>query len=143
MKPAFKRRKLSSRPVTPSSSYSNLAALNSPSLESTANRSHLLEAYPDPLLIFVNKGLEVSTNQLPIEIIADELSAEQARRACFLSGPSFAKESSSASDLVQAEHRTYLWVVNSHETSTDNRLHRFFLSRSGSQSFRAVSSGSP
>ncbi|KZV74910.1 glycerol-3-phosphate dehydrogenase [Peniophora sp. CONT] len=45
-----------------------------------------------PLLIFVNKGIETSTNQLTLEIIADACGKEIARQATFLSGPSFAKE---------------------------------------------------
>jgi len=45
-----------------------------------------------PLLIFVNKGIEISTQCMTLEIIADELGPEVARVATFLSGPSFAKE---------------------------------------------------
>ncbi len=46
----------------------------------------------DTLLIAANKGIEVSNKKLPIEIIADVLGKETARKAVFLSGPSFASE---------------------------------------------------
>ncbi|KDR85401.1 hypothetical protein GALMADRAFT_234257 [Galerina marginata CBS 339.88] len=45
-----------------------------------------------PLMIFVNKGIEVGTNALTLEIIADTCGAEIAKAAAFISGPSFAKE---------------------------------------------------
>ncbi|KAL5533965.1 hypothetical protein ACEPAG_425 [Sanghuangporus baumii] len=45
-----------------------------------------------PLLIFVNKGIEISTHSLTLEIIADACGPEVAKAATFLSGPSFAKE---------------------------------------------------
>lgn len=45
-----------------------------------------------PLLIFVNKGIEIKTRALTLEIIADTCGPEVARVATFLSGPSFAKE---------------------------------------------------
>ncbi|TFK77297.1 glycerol-3-phosphate dehydrogenase [Pluteus cervinus] len=45
-----------------------------------------------PLLIFVNKGIEVGTHALTLEIIADTCGADVARVATFISGPSFAKE---------------------------------------------------
>ncbi|KAF8215969.1 glycerol-3-phosphate dehydrogenase [Mycena galopus ATCC 62051] len=45
-----------------------------------------------PLLIFVNKGIEIGTNALTLEIIADTCGAEVAKAATFISGPSFAKE---------------------------------------------------
>jgi glycerol-3-phosphate dehydrogenase len=45
-----------------------------------------------PLLVFVNKGIEIDTQALTLEIIADTLGGEAARVATFLSGPSFAKE---------------------------------------------------
>ncbi|KAG5221061.1 Glycerol-3-phosphate dehydrogenase [Salix suchowensis] len=54
-----------------------------------------------PLLIFVNKGIEMGTNALTLEIIADTCGEHIARAATFIvsgSGPSFAKESSD--DLV-------------------------------------------
>ncbi|KAI0034141.1 glycerol-3-phosphate dehydrogenase [Vararia minispora EC-137] len=51
-----------------------------------------LDANNPPLLIFVNKGIETSTNQLTLEIIADTCGKDIARVAAFLSGPSFAKE---------------------------------------------------
>jgi hypothetical protein len=64
-----------------------------------------------PLLIFVNKGIEVGTNALTLEIIVDTCGPEVAKLATFIvslvpptlsitcppspyqSGPSFAKES--------------------------------------------------
>ncbi|KAE9400539.1 glycerol-3-phosphate dehydrogenase [Gymnopus androsaceus JB14] len=55
-----------------------------------------LHLHPDrekrPLLIFVNKGIEVGTHALTLEIIADTCGAEIAKAATFISGPSFAKE---------------------------------------------------
>ncbi|KAF8898951.1 glycerol-3-phosphate dehydrogenase [Infundibulicybe gibba] len=45
-----------------------------------------------PLLIFVNKGIEIGTHALTLEIIADTCGADIARAATFISGPSFAKE---------------------------------------------------
>ena len=45
-----------------------------------------------PLLIFVNKGIEISTHSLTLEVIADTCGPEVAKAATFLSGPSFAKE---------------------------------------------------
>jgi len=45
-----------------------------------------------PMLIFVNKGIEVGTNALTLEIIADTCGPEIAKAATFISGPSFAKE---------------------------------------------------
>ena len=45
-----------------------------------------------PLLIFVNKGIEIATRALTLEIIADTCGPEVAKVATFLSGPSFAKE---------------------------------------------------
>ncbi|KAJ4485913.1 6-phosphogluconate dehydrogenase [Lentinula aciculospora] len=45
-----------------------------------------------PLLIFVNKGIEIGTQALTLEIIADTCGAEIAKAATFISGPSFAKE---------------------------------------------------
>ncbi|PPQ64490.1 hypothetical protein CVT26_002029 [Gymnopilus dilepis] len=45
-----------------------------------------------PLLIFVNKGIEVGTNALTLEIIADTCGPDIAKAATFISGPSFAKE---------------------------------------------------
>jgi len=45
-----------------------------------------------PLLIFVNKGIEISTQSLTLEIIADVCGPKIAKLATFISGPSFAKE---------------------------------------------------
>ncbi|KAJ6504381.1 glycerol-3-phosphate dehydrogenase [Mycena vulgaris] len=45
-----------------------------------------------PLLIFVNKGIEVGTDALTLEIIADTCGSDVAKAATFISGPSFAKE---------------------------------------------------
>ena len=63
-----------------------------------------------PLLIFVNKGIEIGTHALTLEIVADTCGPEVAKAATFIvrrplfhdqqifsvraqSGPSFAKES--------------------------------------------------
>ncbi|KAJ7651710.1 glycerol-3-phosphate dehydrogenase [Mycena polygramma] len=51
-----------------------------------------LHKTPLPLLIFVNKGIEIGTDALTLEIIADTCGAEVAKAATFISGPSFAKE---------------------------------------------------
>ncbi|PCH33895.1 NAD-dependent glycerol-3-phosphate dehydrogenase [Wolfiporia cocos MD-104 SS10] len=45
-----------------------------------------------PLLIFVNKGIEIATHALTLEIIVDTCGPEIAKQATFISGPSFAKE---------------------------------------------------
>lgn len=45
-----------------------------------------------PLLIFVNKGIEISTHALTLEIITDTLGADAAKASTFISGPSFADE---------------------------------------------------
>ncbi|KAI0688677.1 NAD-dependent glycerol-3-phosphate dehydrogenase [Cytidiella melzeri] len=45
-----------------------------------------------PLLIFVNKGIEIGTQALTLDIIADTCGPKVARVATFISGPSFAKE---------------------------------------------------
>ncbi|KAJ7070807.1 glycerol-3-phosphate dehydrogenase [Mycena amicta] len=45
-----------------------------------------------PLLIFVNKGIEIGTDALTLEIIADTCGPDIAKAATFISGPSFAKE---------------------------------------------------
>ncbi|KZT05835.1 NAD-dependent glycerol-3-phosphate dehydrogenase [Laetiporus sulphureus 93-53] len=45
-----------------------------------------------PLLIFVNKGIEISTHALTLEIIVDTCGPDIAKVAAFISGPSFAKE---------------------------------------------------
>ncbi|KAJ3046647.1 hypothetical protein HK097_000666 [Rhizophlyctis rosea] len=47
---------------------------------------------PDHLLIFVNKGIEISTGLLPSDIAIDVLGMEMGARAVFMSGPSFAIE---------------------------------------------------
>ncbi|KAH9944171.1 NAD-dependent glycerol-3-phosphate dehydrogenase [Epithele typhae] len=51
-----------------------------------------LEGRKLPLLIFVNKGIEIKTRALTLEIIADTCGPEIAKVATFISGPSFAKE---------------------------------------------------
>ncbi|KAG6886987.1 hypothetical protein C0992_001339 [Termitomyces sp. T32_za158] len=51
-----------------------------------------LDAKKMPLLIFVNKGIEIGTQALTLEIIADTCGPEVAKKATFISGPSFAKE---------------------------------------------------
>ncbi|KAI0673384.1 NAD-dependent glycerol-3-phosphate dehydrogenase [Trametes maxima] len=45
-----------------------------------------------PLLIFVNKGIEINTRALTLEIIADTCGPAIAKVATFISGPSFAAE---------------------------------------------------
>ncbi|GBE77793.1 NAD-dependent glycerol-3-phosphate dehydrogenase [Sparassis crispa] len=45
-----------------------------------------------PLFIFVNKGIEIGTRALTLEIIADTCGPDIAKVATFISGPSFAKE---------------------------------------------------
>ncbi|KAF8665456.1 hypothetical protein AX16_000474 [Volvariella volvacea WC 439] len=61
-------------------------------------RENLLILHPQlntdhmPLLIFVNKGIEIGTDALTLEIIADTCGPDVAKAATFISGPSFAKE---------------------------------------------------
>ncbi|KZP22932.1 NAD-dependent glycerol-3-phosphate dehydrogenase, partial [Athelia psychrophila] len=57
----------------------------------TKLRPSLDEEEP-PLLIFVNKGIEIGTQALTLEIIADTLGPKLAQLATFISGPSFAVE---------------------------------------------------
>jgi len=45
-----------------------------------------------PLFIFVNKGIEIATRALTLDIITDTCGPEIAKVATFISGPSFAKE---------------------------------------------------
>ncbi|EPT04045.1 hypothetical protein FOMPIDRAFT_1058375 [Fomitopsis schrenkii] len=52
----------------------------------------LLDESNLPLLIFVNKGIEIATRALTLEIIADTCGPAIANVATFISGPSFAKE---------------------------------------------------
>jgi len=52
----------------------------------------LLDTENLPLLIFVNKGIEIGTDALTLEIIADTCGPDIAKAATFISGPSFAKE---------------------------------------------------
>lgn len=63
-----------------------------------------------PLMIFVNKGIEIGSNALTLEIIADTCGSEVAKAAAFISGPSFAKEivdrqptSVSVASFIEAE----------------------------------------
>jgi len=56
------------------------------SLQPTLNLEKL------PLFIFVNKGIEIGTQALTLDIIADTCGPEVAKVATFISGPSFAKE---------------------------------------------------
>ncbi|KZT30733.1 NAD-dependent glycerol-3-phosphate dehydrogenase [Neolentinus lepideus HHB14362 ss-1] len=57
----------------------------------TALRPHLDDEQL-PLFIFVNKGIEIATRSLTLEIIADTCGPKIATVATFISGPSFAKE---------------------------------------------------
>ncbi|KAF8349705.1 glycerol-3-phosphate dehydrogenase [Amanita rubescens] len=52
----------------------------------------LLDPSNMPLLIFVNKGIEIGTQALTLEIIADTCGPDIAKAAAFISGPSFAAE---------------------------------------------------
>ncbi|MBF0459837.1 MAG: NAD(P)-dependent glycerol-3-phosphate dehydrogenase [Magnetococcales bacterium] len=47
---------------------------------------------PDTLFVFASKGVEVETLTLISDIYAELFGAERMDRACFLSGPSFARE---------------------------------------------------
>ncbi|TFY63123.1 hypothetical protein EVJ58_g3437 [Rhodofomes roseus] len=60
--------------------------------ETLTNLRPLLDEGNLPLLIFVNKGIEIATNALTLEIIADTCGPAIANVATFISGPSFAKE---------------------------------------------------
>jgi glycerol-3-phosphate dehydrogenase len=59
-------------------------------------RSKLQEIKPflrlEHLIIFVNKGIEISSGLLPSDIAMQELGHDMGARAVFLSGPSFAAE---------------------------------------------------
>ncbi|CAL1695194.1 unnamed protein product [Somion occarium] len=61
-------------------------------------RSTLTELRPKlndddlPLMIFVNKGVELGTGALTLDIIADTCGPKIAKASTFISGPSFAKE---------------------------------------------------
>ncbi|KAJ2932267.1 hypothetical protein H1R20_g4840, partial [Candolleomyces eurysporus] len=60
-----------------------------------ANLEHIrpkLDINNLPLLIFVNKGIEIGTHALTLEIIVDTCGPDIAKAATFISGPSFAKE---------------------------------------------------
>ncbi|MGH7483680.1 MAG: NAD(P)H-dependent glycerol-3-phosphate dehydrogenase [Longimicrobiales bacterium] len=50
----------------------------------------------DALVISASKGIETSTRETMAEVLGDVLPAAVAARACFLSGPSFAKEVAAA-----------------------------------------------
>ncbi|KAF8632936.1 hypothetical protein AX15_001545 [Amanita polypyramis BW_CC] len=52
----------------------------------------LLDTKNMPLLIFVNKGIEIGSQALTLEIIADTCGSDVAKAAAFISGPSFAAE---------------------------------------------------
>ena len=79
-----------------------------------------------PLLIFVNKGIEISTHSLTLEIIADTCGSEVAKAATFLSGPSFAKESEEGA--YSDDLSINLFITISHQLSGVNRP-RFQLRR--------------
>ncbi|MBF0161912.1 MAG: NAD(P)-dependent glycerol-3-phosphate dehydrogenase [Magnetococcales bacterium] len=49
-------------------------------------------AHPDTLFVFASKGVEIETLTLISEIFAELFGAAGMQRACFLSGPSFARE---------------------------------------------------
>lgn len=59
-------------------------------VDSKSSRSNLAALKPIlnydklPLMIFVNKGIEMSTQSMTLEIIADELGPEVAKVATFL-----------------------------------------------------------
>lgn len=98
-----------------------------------------------PLLIFVNKGIEVGTNALTLEIIADTWGPDVAKAATFIvslytpfsrtfsldylrqSGPSFAKESTYRNNI-------HVSFILSHSSCFEaaNFCHRCFLYRGGS-----------
>ncbi|KAG8834351.1 hypothetical protein FRC17_009119 [Serendipita sp. 399] len=70
-----------------------LFAIPTQNLRAVLKKMHaMLDPESLPLLIFVNKGIEVDTQAVTLEIIADECGSEIAKMSVFLSGPSFAKE---------------------------------------------------
>ncbi|KAK2461598.1 hypothetical protein APHAL10511_006061 [Amanita phalloides] len=70
-----------------------LFAIPTQFLRENLTRLHpLLDTKNMPLLIFVNKGIEIGTQALTLEIIADTCGADVAKAAAFISGPSFAAE---------------------------------------------------
>ncbi|KAH8835844.1 6-phosphogluconate dehydrogenase [Flagelloscypha sp. PMI_526] len=70
-----------------------LFAIPTQHLRETLSKLHPhIDANCHPLLVFVNKGIEIGTNALTLEIIADTCGPAMAKAATFISGPSFAKE---------------------------------------------------
>jgi len=69
-----------------------LFAIPTQFLRENLAKLHLLLNGSHPLLIFVNKGIEIETHALTLEIIADTCGPAVAKAATFISGPSFAKE---------------------------------------------------
>ena len=77
------------------------------------NRSTLPVGVP---LVLCAKGIELSSLQLPYDILRDELPGKYTRFICVLSGPSFAKE-------IAAGHPTSV-VVASPEASISERVQK-------------------
>ncbi|KIY63024.1 glycerol-3-phosphate dehydrogenase [Cylindrobasidium torrendii FP15055 ss-10] len=84
-----------------------------------------------PLLVFVNKGIEIKTNALTLEIIADTCGPDFAKAATFVSGPSFAKE------IVQRQP-TSVSVASLTETEADKTSNLFHQPH-----FRCYTGGDP
>jgi NAD-dependent glycerol-3-phosphate dehydrogenase len=78
-----------------------------------SNRSTLPVGVP---LVLCAKGIELSTLQLPYDILRDELPGKYSKYICVLSGPSFAKE-------IAAGHPTSV-VVASSETAIADAVQR-------------------
>jgi NAD-dependent glycerol-3-phosphate dehydrogenase len=78
-----------------------------------SNRSTLPVGVP---LVLCAKGIELSTLQLPYDIIRDELPGKYSKYICVLSGPSFAKE-------IAAGHPTSV-VVASIESSIADQVQK-------------------
>ena len=74
-----------------------------------ANKSTLPVGVP---LVLCAKGIELSTLQLPYDIVRDELPGKYSKYICVLSGPSFAKE-------IAAAHPTSVVVASSEPTVAD------------------------
>ncbi|ORY88607.1 6-phosphogluconate dehydrogenase [Leucosporidium creatinivorum] len=69
-------------------------AIPTQSMRSVLESLHLDKLDPTrlPQLCFVNKGIEMGTNKLPLEVIEEACGSQVAHVSTFLSGPSFAKE---------------------------------------------------
>ena len=79
----------------------------------------------DVPLVLCAKGIELSTLQLPYDILRDELPGKYSKNICVLSGPSFAKEiaAKNPTSVVVASTETGIAeIVQKHLTSVEYRF---------------------